>query len=229
MATNRQQMLSTLGEVLQAVASWAGGSVPATQDREYQNWISWANQAQEDAATRGFWSRLLAHTELEITTGDDTVDLPDNFHKRNGIFMLLVDGTDWSDNTVQNDQGLFVNLNPVTGVWQVRFLGYVPTADATGELWYYYLPPKLVLPSDPIFLDGKMLAYYILAEYYRQAERLGSLDDARAEYNNRFIELLNLEQLPTRQDLVSFTSHYGARGQSPSESEYYGGRRTRRW
>lgn len=229
MAQNRQQMLSTLQEVMQAVAAYAGGSVPSTQDREYQNWISWINQAQEDAATRGFWSRLLAHVDLPITAGDDTVDLPDNFHKRNGIFMLLADGVDWSDNTVQNEQGLFVNLNPTTGVWQVRFLGYTPTVDATAELWYFYLPPKLVNPTDPIFIDGKMLAYYALAEYYRQAERLGSLDDARAEYNNRFIELLNLDQLPTRQDLVSFTSHYGARGQSTSERSYYGGRRTRRW
>lgn len=228
MATNRQAMLSTLQEVMQAMASYAGGSIPSTNDSEYANWVSWINQGQEDAATRGFWSRLLTHADLSVVSDVDTANLPDNFHKRNGIFMLAVGDDDWSDSSLGHEQGLFVNKHPTTGVWQVRFLGFMPSADATADLWYFYLPPKLVNPTDPVFLDGKMIMYYALAEYYRQAERLGSLDDARAEYNNRFIELLNVDQLPTRQDLVSFSSTSQARGQTTSERGYYGGR-TRRW
>lgn len=224
------QVISTLGEALEAMAPFAGGSIPGTNDPELANWKNWIAFGQEDAAQRAFWSCLLTKSTLAITANSETANLPDNFHKRNGIYILEVDGVDWSENNNTDEQSLFVAKDPTTSQWQVRFTGFTPTADATATLWYYYNPPKPVEDDDKLWLDGKMIVFSALTEYYRQSGELGSLDDARQEYNNRLKELLALEQMPAKGELLSFRDQYDYTGLARNERRFYSGRtsRTRR-
>src|SRR6266571_1433943 len=220
------QVINTLNDSLKEIAKFAGGTVPQISDPQYDEWVGWVNQGQEDAAERGFWSRLLTKADLEIIKDEDTSILPDNFHKRNGIFALIVNKVDWSEAYNKDEQRLFVNVNE-DGEWVVNFRGFTPIADYTAELWYFRHPLILVESTDVFSLDGKMCAYYGLAEYFRQAGELGSLDDARAEYNNRFDESLGLDMLPTKQELLSWQNYYSYRGQPTNEKAFYSRGRTR--
>lgn len=221
------QTLNNLGDVLSWMGRYAGGSVPQELDTQYGEWVSWIGEGQEDAAERGFWSRLLTKVDLDITTDEDTVVLPDDFHKRNGIYVLNVDGDDWAEPFNKVDQTLFVNKNE-DGEWVLNFRGFTPTEDASGELWYFRHPGVVTETDDILILDGKMCGYYALTEYFRQAGELGSLDDARAEYNNRFEENLGLEMLPSKQELLSWKNYYSYRGQPSSEKAFYSRGRNRR-
>lgn len=229
MADDRAQVIRTLGECLSFMAPYAGGAVPASTDTEYGNWVRWVQLGQQDAANRGFWRRLLTKTDLAITSGDDTVDLPDNFHKVNGIYILEVDGTDWAEPNNEAEISLFVNMDPADGKWQVRF-SEEPSANATGTLWYFYNPPVPEDEADPLYLDGEMIGYYALKEYFRRQRAFGSMDDARLEYENRREELLALEVLPSRQELLSWSDTYSHRNITRDERKFYAGRGNRgRW
>jgi hypothetical protein len=219
------QTIDTLAKALTAMGAYAGGSVPAITDDAYLQWVLWINSTQEDAAERGFWSRLLTKATLTITA-TDTATLPTDFHKRNGIYVLEVDGVDWNENANTAGQRLFVNKDD-TGDWVVTFKGYTPTLATTGTLWYFRHPGILSDQTDPIMLDGKMCVYGALTEYFRQAGELGSLDDARAEYNNRFEESLGLEMLPSPQELLSWKSYSQHINQNPNEHAYYSRNRRR--
>ena len=119
------QNLDTLGKVLTWMSRYAGGAVPSVTDDAYLQWVGWISEAQEDAAERGFWSRLLTKADLSITAAE-TVTLPDDFHKRNGIYALFVDGIDWNEANNSDAQTLFVNKN-ATGDWVLTFKGFTPT------------------------------------------------------------------------------------------------------
>lgn len=221
------QRITTLEDGLNEMAKYAGGTVPQSSDAQYTEWVGWLSDGQEDAAERGFWGRLLTKAELEITTDDEFVVLPDDFHKRNGIFVLDVNGTDWNAANNKDDQKLFVNKN-TEGEWVVTFNGFTPTEDVTSNLWYFRHPGILENSDDLFILDGKMCVYYALTEYFRQAGELGSLDDARAEYNNRFEEQLGLEMLPSPQELLSWNPYYGHKNVATNERFYYSRNRNRR-
>lgn len=215
------QVINTLEDGLKEIAKYAGGTVPQKSDDQYAEWVSWLNAGQEDAAERGFWSRLLTKADLETVTDEDTALLPDDFHKRNGIYALGVDDIDWAEANNSVSQRLFVNINE-DGEWVVYFRGFTPTEDKTGELWYFRHPAILVEPTDVFVLDGKMCVYYALTEYFRQAGELGSLDDARAEYNNRFEESLGLEMLPSPQELLAWKPYFKQAGfKTSDESRFY--------
>jgi hypothetical protein len=148
---------------------------------------------------------LLIPTTVTITKDEDTISLPDNFHKVNGLYLLEVNGEDWAQPNNKAGQRLYVYLDHATATWKCRFLGFTPTEtvdDAT--LWYFYNPPLPVNETDPIYLDGEMIGFYALKEYFRKARQPGSQDDARIEYENRLQELLALEVLPSRQELASW-------------------------
>jgi hypothetical protein len=226
MATSKSQTISTLGECLQAMARYAGGSVPATTDTKYDDWVRSIQLGQEDAAKRGFWGRLLTKDDLAITANADTALLPDDFHKRNGIFVLEVDGEDWNDPANESGQVLHVETRPADAKWLVRFTGYTPTASATGTLWYFYNPPVPEDESDPLYLDGEMIMFYALTEHFRAKKQFGSLDDARLEYNNRFSELIGLEMLPSPHELLSWKPFNTYLNHPRTENIYYS--RTRR-
>lgn len=213
------QTIDTVGKALSWMSRYAGGAVPSVSDDAYLQWIGWVSEAQEDAAERGFWSRLLTKATLTITA-TDTADLPTDFHKRNGIYCLFVDDVDWNENSNTAGQKLFVNKN-TAGEWVVTFNGFTPTVATTGELWYFRHPGVLDAEADILMLDGKMCGYGALAEYYRQAGELGSLDDARAEYNNRFEESLGLEMLPSPQELTAWKPYYQHVNQNSNEHSYY--------
>jgi hypothetical protein len=152
--------------------------------------------------------------------------LPDDFYKRNGIYVLSVNEVDWNEANNTDNQKLFVNINE-DGEWQLTFQGFTPTQDATGTLWYFRHPGIPTNLDDVLVLDGKMCAYYALTEYFRQAGELGSLDDARDEYNNRFEENLSLEMLPSPQELLSWKP-YGKYANTPNERVFYSRGRSRR-
>lgn len=229
MSTDARGVITTLAGVMEFMAPYAGGSIPASNDAEYRNWRRWIQLGQQDAANRGFWRRLLLPTTVTITKDEDSIDLPDNFHKVNGIYMLEVDGVDWNEPNNEDEQRLYVYMDPDTATWKCKFLGFTPTqtvADAT--LWYFYNPPLPVEETDPIYLDGEMVGFYALKEYFRKARQPGSQDDARIEYENRLQELLSFEMLPSKQELARWSSYHQHLGQSASERQYYTGRgRTR--
>lgn len=220
------QVIATLQDGLQEMSKFAGGTIPQTSDQQYADWVSWINQGQEDQADRGFWSRLLTSVDFDIVAGEPTLPLPDDFHKRNGIYVLNVNNVDWAEANNKDGQKLFVNIDE-DSAWNVTFMGYVPTEDVTAKLWYFRHPLILADPTDRFVLDGKTSVFYALTEYFRQAGELGSLDDARAEYNNRFDELLSLEMLPTQQELLSFRSYYGYINQPTNERNFYTRNRNR--
>lgn len=213
------QTLDTLIKVMTWMSRYAGGAVPTSGDDSYLQWIGWINETQEDAAERGFWSRLLTKATLTITA-TDTATLPTNFHKRNGIYCLFVDDVDWNEANNSAGQKLFVNKN-TAGQWIVTFTGFTPTEATTGTLWYFRHPGVLSNESDVLMLDGKMCGFGAITEYFRQAGELGSLDDARAEYNNRFEESLALEMLPSPQELTAWKPYYQHVNQNSNEHTYY--------
>lgn len=228
MASNKSQVISTLGECLSLMARYAGGSVPASTDNQYAHWVRAIQLGQEDAAKRGFWGRLLTKSTLSITAAETAV-LPDNFHKRNGIYVLNVGDEDWNNPANADGQKLHVEMRSSDGKWIVRFIGYTPTASATGTLWYFYNPPLPTAESDPLYLDGEMIMFYALTEYFRSKKQLGSMDDARIEYNNRFQELIGLEVLPSPGELMNWKSYNQYLNHPRYDNNYYSrSRRSRR-
>lgn len=216
MSSIQSEIITNLGEVLAAMAVFAGGSIPADTTVQYGQWVRWVQLAQYDACRRGFWSRCLISADLPIVAGEQTAKLPDNFFKRNGIYVLNVSNVDWASPANPLGQTLMVYKDSVTAKWMVRF-GTIPTESATGELWYFYNPPIPVDLTDAIWLDGEMIMYGALKEYFRQSRQAGSQDDARLEYENRFNENLNLEMLPTSQELMGWKSVYNHTGLDPMD------------
>lgn len=221
---NQRGVLLTVNDVMNFMASFAGGSVPADTDAQWDEWLRWIQLGQQDAANRGFWRRLLTKTDLTITAAAETTDLPDNFHKVNGIYALYVGDTDWSKQGNADDVQLFVETDPTTGDWRVRYLPEAPATTETGELWYFYNPPVPEDADDPVILDGEMIGFYALKEYFRKLKQLGSLDDARVEYENRFRELLALEMMPSEQEMRGFTSSHSHYNTDPMSRNMYRGR-----
>lgn len=217
-------VLSTLDDVLNMISSFVGGSVPAVDDEEYVEQVRWIQLGQQDAANRGFWRRLLTKADLVITADEETTELPENFYKVNGIYGLFANGVDWSRPNNSDDVKIFVEMNPETGVWQIRWLPEAPTSTVTADLWYYFNPPIPTEGDDPIFLDGEMVGYYALKEYFRKLKQLGSQDDARIEYENRFSELLSLEMMPSPQEMLSFSSFNQHLNTPASGRQFYNGR-----
>lgn len=203
---------------MSAMSPFAGGAVPANNSVDYANWIMWIGQSQEDAAERGFWSRLLTPVTITWDAGDETIPLPANFHKRNGIYVFKVGTVDWNQPNNEDGQTLMVLQNPVTAVWELRFVGFVPTTAGSATMWYFFNPPKPTGEADPLFLDGKMIMFGALKEHFRKARQPGSQDDCRIEYENRFKENLNLDNLPTPQELIGWTK---PKKYSVNERNYY--------
>lgn len=221
MSEIKSDIFENLGDVLAGMAVYAGGSVPASSSPAYSQWIRWIQLAQYDIAKRGFWARCLVKANLTITANSDHAELPADFFKRNGIYVLNVSGEDWASNSNISGQRINVVKDAVTGKWTVQFIGYTPTVSATGELWYFYNPPVPTDETDVIFFDGEMIMFGALKEYFRQSRQPGSQDDARTEYENRFNENLNLEMLPTPQELMSWNSVYQHIGITP-QNEVHG-------
>lgn len=230
MATNVRQILQTLGEVLQWLAPYTGGSVPASTTTDYADLVRWIQLGQQDAANRKFWRRLLIPEDVTITKDIDYINLPARFFKINGLYSLLADNVDWADNNNEDQQIIYVYMNPDDGTWRAKFTGFTPTETVTAKLWYFYNPPKPTQESDPLYLDGEMIGFYALKEYHRKQGELGSLDDARIEYENRIEELAALEAIPSRQELLQWSDQYKHLGQPRNERAYYsgGGRHGRR-
>lgn len=217
MSQIKSDIFQNLGDVLNGMAVYAGGSIPSTTSPAYSQWVRWIQLSQYDIAKRGFWSRCLVKANLAIVEDSEYAILPDDFFKRNGIYVLNVNGEDWASNSNYSGQRLNVLKDSVTGKWKVQFIGYIPTANATGELWYFYNPPVPTDQEDVIFFDGEMIMFGALKEYFRQSRQPGSQDDARLEYENRFSENLNLEMLPTPQELMSWKSVYKHIGLNPAD------------
>lgn len=215
------QVIDTLGDALEWLARYAGGTVPASTDAQYTEWVSWLSESQEDAAERGNWGRLLEpKDDFTITANEKETVLPDNFHKRTGIYVLDVNGIDWNQPNNEDGQRLLVRKRS-DGKWVVRYIGFTPTETVTATLWYFRHPGKLAAEADKFMLDGKMCCHGALTEYSRQAGELGSLDDSRAEYNNRFEENLSNEVLPTPQELTSWIPYHKHLNQPSIERSYY--------
>lgn len=205
MATEIQSTIQTLQEVMQAMAPFAGGSIPAEDSQEYSDWIRWIGQKQEEYARRAFWRRCLTREEITLTTGFTTV-LPTRFHKPNGLYMLIVDGVDWNEPDNEDEQYVFIEMindpdDANFARWQMRFDNEVLTA-TTAIMWYFSNPPKPTVSTDKLLLPGDMVAYGSLQEYYRTTGSEGSEDKAEEMAENRFSEYISLEVIPDKKDLL---------------------------
>ena len=205
MAREIQSSIRTLGEVLQAMAPFAGGSIPNDDTQEYEDWVNWIAQKQEEYARRGFWRRCLTRVEITLSAGYTTV-LPDRFHKPNGIFALVVDGVDWMENPNTDDQHVMTEMindpdDADFGSWQVRLSTELEEA-TDAVLWYFSNPPKPVATTDILLLPGDMVAYGALQEYFRTTGSEGSEDKAEEMAENRFSEYLGLEVLPDKNEII---------------------------
>lgn len=214
MSQIKSDVIEKLGDALNAMSVYAGGSIPSTGSTQYNQWVRWVQLAQYDIAKRGFWSRCLTKADLTITKDVNYSILPDDFFKRNGIYVLNVNGDDWASNANLSGQRITASKDSITGKWIVRFIN-TPTQDAVGELWYFYNPPVPTDQADNLWFDGEMIMFGALKEYFRQSRQPGSQDDARSEYENRFNENLGLEMLPTPQELISWKSIYEHSGINP--------------
>lgn len=215
MSTIKSDAIENLGDVLNAMSSYAGGSIPADTTIAYAQWVRWVQLAQYDVAKRGFWTRCLVKADLTITANVDYAVLPDDFFKRNGIYVLNVGDEDWASKANPSGQVLLPYKDQITGKWAVKFVGFTPTKDTIGTLWYFYNPPVPTDLVDPIWFDGEMIMFGALKEYFRQSRQPGSQDDARNEYENRFNENLSLEVLPTPQELMGWANVYTHVGITP--------------
>jgi hypothetical protein len=224
---SQKGVLLTLLDIQTWMSSYAGGSIPSSGEADHGFWIKWIQLGQQDAANRAFWRRLLTSTTLTIPANTAVITLPTNFHKVNGIHALFVDDIDWNEKNNTAGIKLFPQLNVTTGAWEVRLItDSLPTSEKTGTLWYFFNPPIPVDEGDTIFLDGEMIGFYALKEYFRKARQPGSQDDARNEYENRLLELLSLEVLPTPQELASWMGYKVHLNKKSNDNNYYrGGKR----
>lgn len=217
--------IGTLTDVLNFMSPFAGGSIPSEDETEYANWLRWIRTKYEECAVRGFWRRLLTKTTQTITKDAEYDYLPSNFHKVNGIYSLYVDGVDWNEPENIDGKTLFIELDldgesEHYGEWRIRY-STVPSADAEADLWYFGLPIMPTTGSDKILLPGDLIGFGALIEYYRSAGEEGSQDDVRLEFENRFNEYLALEQLPSKQELASFSSYRRARFNRTAKARTY--------
>lgn len=221
--------ITTLGEVLNAMAPFAGGSIPDEQDQEYTDWKNWVVNKQEEYARRAFWRRCLTREVIQVS-GETTV-LPDRFNRPNAIFMLIVDGVDWNEVNNSDEQAVFIEMindpeDDDFGKWQMRFLNEV-TTQVEAILWYYANPPKPVATTDKLILPGDMIAYAALGEYFRTTGAEGSQDKAEEDAENRFTEYLSIEVIPNKSELLSFTANTPRVNYLERARGYYGSRNRR--
>jgi hypothetical protein len=198
------QVLSTCNDVFNFIAPNAGGSVPSETSKQYANWLRWLAVKQEEFARRGFWRRLLVKDTVTASVGDTTALLPDAFHKANGLYVFQVGDEEWAEEGQNKLNVSMVMGGTDHGKWQVEFVEAL-SADIAAPIWYYRNPPVPTAGTDKITLPGDMLAFGLLAEYFRSNGALGSQDDARTEAENRFTSYLNLENIPARYELMTFS------------------------
>jgi hypothetical protein len=233
MADTTNRVIGTLTNVLNFMSPYAGGSIPSEDDTEYSDWLRWIKLKYEECCVRGFWRRLLTKADQTVTADADYDYLPSNFHKVNGIYMFEVDSVDWSEPDNTDEMTLFVEMDLDTtsdnyGNWRVRY-STAPSEDATATLWYFALPPIPTSGSDKILLPGDLIGYGALIEYFRASGEEGSQDDVRMEFENRFNEYLAIEQLPSKQELASFSTYKGARFDRTAEARDLYTARTNRY
>lgn len=224
MASELQSSVRTLTQVFSFMAAFAGGSVPSSNTSEYNDWLRWVQQAQEEYARRAFWRRCLTREEIDLTLGYTTL-LPVRFHKPNGIYMLIVDEVDWLDPDNEDEQYVFVEMDndPESdnyGRWQMRFKDEIEEA-TSAILWYFANPPTPVESADILLLPGDMIAYRALAEHFRAANQEGSQDKAEEDAENRFQEYLSLETIPSKNELLRFNSGITRVDQLIKAKNYY--------
>lgn len=203
MATEVNSSIRTLNDILYQMAPFAGGVVPNETDQEYADWLRWVAQKQEEYARRAFWRRCL--TREEITLDGYTTVLPVRFHKPNGLYMLIVDGVDWTEPDNSDEQSVFVEMvndpdDVNFGRWQMRFLN--ETDNDTAIIWYFSNPPKPTTGTDILLLPGDMIGYAALVEHYRTTRAEGSQDEAMEQAENRFMEYLSIETIPPKNELM---------------------------
>jgi len=201
MAENTNATIRTLDDCLTYIAAFAGGTVPLTTDEEYAQWVFWIQVKQEEYAKRGFWRRLL--TRETITIEGDTTVLPARFHKPNGLYLLDVDGVDYTD---PDDPQLTVEMigdpeDENYGNWQMRFKE--TQEEQSAVIWYFANPPKPTVGADLVLLPGDMISYAALGEYYRTTGAEGSQDKSELDAENRFNEYISLEVIPPRHKLIT--------------------------
>ena len=204
------------------MAPFAGGTVPQDGDTEYDEWVAWIQNKQEEYARRAFWRRCLTREEITLTDGDETVVLPDRFSRPNGLYMLIVtDSTDstksvdWNENGNSDGQSIFIEMvNDIDssdfGKWRMRFDNEIEET-TTAVIWYFSQPPVPNALTDKILLPGDMIGYAALAEYYRQANQEGSQDKAEDDAENRFNEYLALEVIPDKSELLTNSENQAIR------------------
>jgi hypothetical protein len=223
MASDVIQVLGTLGEIMSFMAPNLGGEVPSETSDEYSVWRTAIQLKQEEAARRGFWRRLLTKdTSLTLEVGDESVLLPIRFQRANSLYIFALDDIDLADPdrtpdgqsvfAVQDNEPTVVSgettiANPNYGRWSLNFQTAIETVPDEVVLWYFANPPKPVDSTDKVLLPGDMIAYGAMSEIFRTTNLEGSQDDARIEFENRLSTYLGMESIPSRNEILQFTTN----------------------
>lgn len=217
----KTQFIETVSDVMEYMASFAGGVVPDKNTDQYVNWLKYIQVKYEEASKRGFWRRLLTKDHLDLVEGDTELYLPVRFQRPNSLYVLVVDGVDLADpDRIPDGQEIYIELdndptvviedeeviNSNYGRWKISFKKAI-SSNQEALLWYFSTPPKPTTATDKILLPGDMVAYGALAEHFRSAHLVGSQDDARQEYENRINTYLAMEMIPARHELLQFATN----------------------
>lgn len=208
--TNVPQILSTVSDVMGFIAPNSGGSIPSSDSDEYKQWLLAIQIKQEEAGRRGFWRRLLTKDILSLRIGDTEATLPIRFQRANSLYILVVNGVDLGDpdRTPDNQSAVPQMINDPEdeefGLWKVIFKTPIET-DEDAVLWYFATPPKPVAATDKLLLPGDMVAFGALQEIFRAGNLPGSQDSAQTEFEHRLETYLNLENIPPRNELLTYT------------------------
>jgi hypothetical protein len=124
------QVISTLGDVMEFIAPNAGGAVPDAESEEYAQWRLAIQVKYEEAARRGFWRRLLVKDTLSLREGDESIVLPTQFQRANALYIFVVAGEDLADpdRLPLDEDSQTVFAQQITdpedddfGLWQLNF------------------------------------------------------------------------------------------------------------
>lgn len=228
----KNQVLDTLSSVMDYIAPNAGGTVPDEDSEEYALWRLAIQVKQEEAARRGFWRRLLVKDTLDLREGDESIVMPTQFQRANALYILAVAGEDLADpDRVMDSDSQTVFAQQITdpddedfGLWQLNFKTAIEE-DEEAIIWYFATPPVPNDAADKLLLPGDMVAFGALSEIFRSTNLPGSQDDARNEFENRMSTYLNVEMIPPRNELLTFSSNPGRLNRTALARNQYSGRR----
>lgn len=220
--------IATLQDLHDAFSDYVGEkNPPAKTNTAYIKRTRYFNRGRDDIAKRHFYKSLLRHATLNITAGDATYALPDDFERPNGLYVLSnSSGSVVFTNPFARDAAFQISRVMATGKYEITFLT-PPPANDTYPYWYFATPPKLVEDTDPVLVDGEATLQFGLKQHFFIDGDLDLYQECRDEYENIVEEQQRQLDIPPPGALLGMQNVAVARRGTTSERAFYGGRRNR--